>query len=86
MKKVICDFCCSESENIKEYIIPSREPIEARGGMSNTLIFRCGYRVVDSKKDICPECQKKIAALLKLVPNMQIRDNNLASVKITIGG
>lgn len=86
MKKVICDYCGSENENIKEYIFPSREHISAKDRMGNVPIIRCGYKMEDKKKDVCPECQKKIAALLNLVPRMEIRNGDMATMEITIGG
>lgn len=82
MKKVICDYCGSESNDIKEYIVPVREHNDVRD-RNNILVFRL-YHTVDIKKDICPECREKVATLMNLIPKMQIRNNSLAATEITI--
>ena len=71
MKKVICDYCGSETENLKEYI---------------ALLFKFGYKTIDTKRDVCIECQNKIAFLMNLLPKMQIKNGNAATMEITIGG
>ncbi len=85
MKKIICDFCKLESNDTTEYILPSREPIETRGGIGNSLLFKCGYKTQDIKKDVCPECREKIARLLGLVKNVNIEDVDNATMSITFG-
>ena len=85
MKKVICDYCGSKTENLKEYIIPNREPIYIRD-RNNALLFKFGYKTIDTKRDVCIECQNKIAFLMNLLPKMQIKNGNAATMEITIGG
>lgn len=63
MKKVICDFCKKEATVSSSYILPVLNSYSAKD-MHGNIMYR-----VDScekeEKDICPECERKIASLLQ---------------------
>lgn len=83
MKKIICDFCKLENNDTTKYILPSREPAEVRGGIGDSLLFKYEYTTQDVKKDVCPECREKIARLLGLVKNVNIKDTDDITMSFT---
>ena len=80
MKKIICDFCKKQAESATEYTLPCLCPIEARH--KGIVLAQFGYEVNDVKKDVCPECQEKIASLLNLVPNVEYENGNRTTMSL----
>ena len=81
MKKIICDFCKKQTDSSVEYKLPCNCPIDAKDRYG-VVLFRFGYEVGDDKKDVCPECREKIAALLDLVPRVQFNGGDKTSMSI----
>ena len=74
MKKIICDFCGKETNDTMKYTLPYREKIKAWNGMG-VVFAEFGYETFDKNKDVCPECQEKIALLLELMPKCKVVKN-----------
>lgn len=70
MKKYICDFCKKETDDAKEYMLPTTVPLKVMN--ENVVIATLGYETQDEKKDVCTKCRDKIATLLELMPKVKI--------------
>lgn len=68
-----CDYCGKECEHTPEFVLPVLFPSEERGRRTINPV----------KKDVCPECQKKIAALLGLTDRVIFRNSNPRTTIIT---
>ena len=75
--KYYCDFCGEECKHTPEYIMPetNEEMPETKNIHEYKLLRSSYYRPIRRQKDICPDCEEKIAMLLPLVKNMTIKDN-----------
>lgn len=86
MKKVICDFCNKETDSSFEYILPywTSDSVDVKDG-HGAILYRITntLELKEGKKDVCPECKRKIASLLELVPNVKFENNDRTSMSIS---
>lgn len=76
IEEYFCDYCgkkCSHTD----FVVPEEKKIECYiAGIKNVTSEMC-----ETHKDICPKCQKKIVNLLKLVPNVEFKNNATCEIK-----
>ncbi len=72
-----CDYCGKKCQHSPQYVLPVFEPVEASaiGGGVKLATFTVGEMINKKQRDICPECQKKLAVLASLIPHMDILGN-----------
>jgi ribosomal protein L37AE/L43A len=79
-----CDYCGRECQHTPLYTLPSSEQIKEDLMLhgNKTVAFVTGEEIKTKQKDICPDCQKKIATLLKLVPRVEFPTEDINSMRI----
>ena len=84
MKKVICDYCNKESDNMTEYVLPDYVTYEAKDLKGSIVCkFVSNNEIHSTTKDVCPNCAKKIIGLLQLVPRVNFEEeNNIETMSI----
>lgn len=69
-----CDYCGEKCQHTPQYILPVIEPVEASaiggGGGIKLATFTVGEIINYKQRDVCPECQKKLAILANLIPQI----------------
>ncbi len=83
-----CNYCGNEIKTSMPFIVPSLEPIHKYAIKNGVRRFNfiVDREVKPVQKDICPECQMKIAALLRLSHIFEINKNNQNEIEITWKG
>lgn len=76
MKKVICDYCNKESDNMAQYVLPDYATYEAKDSKGNIVCKITRNKVCSITRDVCPDCAKKIIALLQLVPKVNFEEES----------
>ncbi|WP_313069938.1 hypothetical protein [Lacrimispora sp.] len=68
-----CDYCGKNCKHTPEFILPVIKSIEtcAYGGHRGAKLATAVGSIMDNEqRDICPSCQKKLARLASLIPNV----------------
>lgn len=81
MRKVICDFCKKETMYPSTYSLPVLHDYDVKDENGNIIYRLDGCE--EKEKDVCPECERKIASLLELVPNVKFENNDKTSMSIS---
>lgn len=69
IKEYYCDYCGKKCKHT-EFILPEYRRIETMDKSGN--ILKTENIIKNISKDICPECQEKIVALLGLMESVNI--------------
>ena len=72
MKKIICDYCGKESDDITECVLPDYMRHEIKNFNGNVIMTFTSDEIHNVTKDVCLDCRKKIIKLLQLVPNANL--------------
>ena len=77
-----CDYCGNECKNTSNYIMPALESHTEYAINKGVKLFATSRMELTKKEvDICPDCQKKIASLMTLLPRMGYDDNGNTSIE-----
>ena len=80
MKKNYCDYCGEECSPTPEFKVPDIgiNEVRAINKKNGTCVFAFEPKSIRCKKvDVCYECQKKMVALLKLLPNVEVNSSGI---------
>lgn len=84
MKKCYCDICSTEikGENTT-LLLPVYKPNYAKD-TRGSILKQFGENLVLENKDVCSECQNKLAAIINIIPNIVVNRNYLSGFDITL--